>query len=215
MISTKEIIFGDKKILLNNQRSLFFQDEQALVLSDLHLGKSAHFRKNGIPIPDGIAEKDLEKLKSQILHFKAKSVIIVGDLFHAGMNSELDFFKHWLTQFPATIFHLVNGNHDKLSKKKRNDFMLEFHDELKLGEIKLVHEPKNLDEHSISGHIHPGISLKAPNKARVNLPCFLVSENQIILPAFSEFTGLDTQFLKNQNTDYRKYLITKTALMEF
>jgi metallophosphoesterase superfamily enzyme len=57
----------------------------------------------------------------------------------------------------------------------------------------------------ISGHIHPGISLVIPPKRQVRLPCFLVSDHQIILPAFSTFTGLDS---KDLSSLYQSYAIS-------
>jgi len=45
----------------------------------------------------------------------------------------------------------------------------------------------------ISGHIHPGVFIKGRGKQRIKLPCFQVTENQLILPAFSLFTGLNTR----------------------
>ena len=39
------------------------------------------------------------------------------------------------------------------------------------------------------GHIHPGIKLKGIGRQYLNLSCFFQKPNQMILPAFGEFTG--------------------------
>ena len=42
-------------LTFTNARALYWKKENALIISDLHVGKSAHFRKNGIAIPAGIS----------------------------------------------------------------------------------------------------------------------------------------------------------------
>ena len=73
----------------------------------------------------------------------------------------------------------------------------------------------SLQKSQIGGHIHPGVTLMAQNRQKLKFPCFLVSENQIILPAFSQFTGLDTNFEKKQNSTFKKYIITAEKLIEW
>ena len=41
----------NQTFLLSAQRTVFWEEEKTLILSDLHLGKSGHFRKSGIAIP--------------------------------------------------------------------------------------------------------------------------------------------------------------------
>ncbi|MCH8494168.1 MAG: metallophosphoesterase [Balneolales bacterium] len=43
---------------------------------------------------------------------------------------------------------------------------------------------------TISGHIHPGIRMKGYAKQSLMLPCFHLSKNGFLLPAFGTFTGL-------------------------
>ena len=51
MISEISINFAGEQLTLNQYRSIFWDKEKSLILSDLHLGKTAHFRKNGIALP--------------------------------------------------------------------------------------------------------------------------------------------------------------------
>lgn len=55
---------------------------------------------------------------------------------------------------------------------------------------------------TISGHIHPGVSIKLPPNKHLRLPCFWVSAQQIILPAFSKFTGLDSRKMSEEYDCY-------------
>jgi metallophosphoesterase superfamily enzyme len=59
-IIEKLISIKKESFILTNQRALFWKETSALILSDLHLGKTAHFRKNGIPLPANIILEDLK-----------------------------------------------------------------------------------------------------------------------------------------------------------
>ncbi len=67
--------------LLSAHRTVFWEEEKTLILSDLHLGKSGHFRKSGIAIPQNIMKEDLQRLLSEVQFYQPKKIIIVGDLF--------------------------------------------------------------------------------------------------------------------------------------
>ena len=211
-IITKEIIFSGEKLLLSNHRVIFWDAQKTIILSDLHIGKAAHFRKSGIAISSEILVDDLKNLELLIYHFQAEKVIIVGDLFHAGYNSDLDLFKKWRAQF-SQEFILIKGNHDRLKcEHYENLGIICEENHLQISNITFIHEPKNPEENTfyISGHIHPGFVLKGKTE-RLRLPCFAVSELQIILPAFSKFTGLDTKTLKG---DFRKIVFTEGTIFE-
>ena len=79
----------------SRQRAAFWQKEKALILSDLHIGKTAHFRKNGIALANHIMKSDLERLSALIEYFQPEKFIVVGDLLHAGDNSDVDEFCTW------------------------------------------------------------------------------------------------------------------------
>src|SRR6476469_9838498 len=104
----------DQTFWLSAQRCAFWEEQKALILSDLHFGKTGHFRKAGIPVPQTIFKEDLQRLITLINFFKPKQIIAVGDLFHSAANLELDLFKRWRADFPHLQFHLVKGNHDIL-----------------------------------------------------------------------------------------------------
>lgn len=114
-IVTKDIRFGDEVLTLTNQRVLFWKKQEALVLSDIHIGKTAHFQQHGIAIPDTVLLKDLERLQVLIQYFSPKKLIVVGDLFHADYNQNFDVFVQWLQQFDGLEKILIRGNHDRFS----------------------------------------------------------------------------------------------------
>jgi len=188
------VCFAGNVLLLNNQRSMYWQAQNALIFSDLHSGKSAHFRKHGMAIPSYLHYSDLERLQFLIQHYQPKQIIILGDLVHAASNKEVIDLKRITSTFSTIDFHLIKGNHDRISEKFIKDLgIASVAEKLIIDTIQFVHEPSsNNNLPTISGHIHPGIQIPLLKNSRKKLPCFVVQPYQIILPAFSKLTGLDT-----------------------
>jgi len=196
IIAEKEIECFGAIFTLTNQRVIYWEQEKALILSDLHIGKSATFRKSGIPISKGVLEKDLERLETLINHFKAETLIVVGDLFHAEFNQDIQFFIDWFCQKENLKIELILGNHDRLSAEIYEKLCLTVYQfEMIKNKIHFVHDNIKISEDKfiISGHTHPGVLLKGKARQKIKLPCFQVTKNQLILPAFSNFTGLNTR----------------------
>ena len=188
------ICFDGNDLLLNNQRSIYWQAQNALIFSDLHSGKSAHFRKHGMAIPSYLHYSDLERLQFLIQHYQPKQIIIVGDLIHATSNKEVTDLKRITSTFSTIDFHLIKGNHDRISEKLIKDLgIASVTENLVIDGIQFVHEQSSHNTlPTISGHTHPGIQVPLLKNSRKKLPCFVVQSSQIILPAFSKLTGLDT-----------------------
>ncbi len=194
-LQTLEKTIQNQTLVFTNQRALFWQEQKAVIISDLHIGKTAYFRKNGIPIPSDILEKDLQRLSILIESFSAEQLLIVGDFLHAGKNKDFELFEEWRSNNSGLKIILIKGNHDihKADFLKHLDITI-VDNSLKLEPFTFIHEPLDSEnEFSISGHLHPGVTVKLERRKTVRLPCFRVSENQLIVPAFSEFTGLDTK----------------------
>ena len=210
IIAEKSITIQNQNFILTNQRGLFWKEESALVISDLHLGKSAHFRKNGIALPSNIMEEDLKRLGLLIRHFNAKKLFIVGDFIHAGKNSEMLLFLEFKNHFPDLEISLIKGNHDRVSEEYLESLGIsEIVDIWEKSGILLSHDyVKTTHFFQINGHIHPGIRLRTPTKF-VKFPCYIVNENQLILPAFSLLTGLDT---KNHPKNSHYYISTESEI---
>ena len=180
--------------LLSAHRTVFWEEEKTLILSDLHLGKSGHFRKSGIAIPQNILKEDMYRLLAEVQFYQPKQLIIVGDLFHSGMNKEHDLFLRWRKDISNTIIHLVKGNHDILKKEWYADAGIVLHNKnFSSGNFTFTHDIQECEtgphHYCFSGHIHPGIHLSGAGKQSVNLPCFYFTDDYAVLPAFGKFTG--------------------------
>lgn len=199
-----EIQLEGQKFILTNQRVMFWVSKKILILSDLHIGKTGHFRKHGIPISDQVLYNDLIRLEAVINKFKPDQILIVGDLFHASKNANFKEFKNWLGFYGHIKWILIKGNHDIHSDGFYQAFGLETHKEYILNKIKFIHEPaiNSQDFLHISGHVHPGIKLRLKGKQYIKLPCYQQFENQFILPAFSLFTGLYNKSPAEETTYY-------------
>ena len=210
-LAKQDIKFGGQTLALTNQRVVFWEREKALILSDLHIGKTAHFRKNGIAVPKDILQQDLLRLEFLIQHFSPKKIIVVGDLLHAGDNSDVDEFCEWRNQFSHIEFHLVEGNHDRISAALGKKLCLtKCEKSLTINQLTFVHDFNEASENfQVTGHIHPGAVLYGAVK-NIKLPCFTITEKQLLLPAFSLFTGLD---IKNTPPG-RRFVFTDKEIYE-
>lgn len=196
-ILTTHILCNGENLILSNQRAVFWKREKMLILSDTHIGKTAHFRKNGIPISVEVLKQDLTRLDALIQYFKPEQLMVVGDLFHAEFNKDVVFFKQWMAQYASLQLLLVKGNHDASYFELYEGLPIcIYHNIMNLKPFTFIHHitSNSLDENAfyISGHTHPGVFLKGLGKQRIKLPCFQVSKQQLVLPAFSAFTGLNT-----------------------
>ncbi len=170
---------------------MYWSKECALVLSDIHLGKATHFRKNGIPIPAEAGKFDLMQLEYLIKLYQPKKVFVVGDLFHSHLNVEWDWFKDFIKQHASINFVLLRGNHDILPAFQLKLPNLETSHKYVNHGICLIHEPRGDEtEYAICGHIHPGFTLRGKAKQVLRLPCFVIGSTRTILPAFGGLTGL-------------------------
>lgn len=186
---TLTIIIRQQAFLLHASGAIFWKDKNMLLISDVHLGKVAHFRKNGIAIPSETILENFTRLTEVVDFFKPQTLVFLGDLFHSKINNEWDLFRSWTKSILAQIV-LIEGNHDIIAKSNYTELGIEIFQEWLLSGFLLTHHPEEKEGvFNFCGHLHPGIKLKGIGRQSLKLPCFFQSENQIILPAFGEFTG--------------------------
>lgn len=188
------------KVLLQGQtchllasRAVFWEEQQMLILADVHLGKSTAFRKFGIPIPEGSSGEDLANLMQLIKQYKPHKCVIVGDLIHAKSSLSADviqMFSEFLNAAGCEV-HLILGNHDRaLAASLPEEWPLHLHKEaLRIEPFYFSHFPIPSKEGFVwAGHLHPKIEVKN-RRDRLVFRCFQIFPNLAILPAFGEFVG--------------------------
>ena len=192
------IHIGEEKLHLNAGAALYWESKKILVVADLHLGKTAHFRKHGIPVPITLLHDDLERLTSIIGQYQPETLLVCGDMFHQDFNNDIDLFMNWRNGFDALEIILIKGNHDKFSVSLCNSLGIEvMQPHLDILPFRFVHKPPipnaiGTDKNfiTISGHLHPGVRLRGKARQWLRLPCFTLTSSALVLPAFSMFTGL-------------------------
>lgn len=193
----------EQQLWLSTDRSIFWEEEKALIVSDLHFGKTGHFRKSGVAVPQTVYKDDLQRLLVQIQYFQPRQLLIVGDLFHSHANKELELFKRWRENFPDLSIRLIKGNHDILRDNWYEEAGIEvINENLLINNFHFIHDitlaasyenggrSQTALNYSFSGHIHPGIRINGIGKQSLCFPCFYFGETYAVLPAFSRFTGL-------------------------
>jgi len=185
----KSININSQTFILHPHGCIFWKERSMLLISDVHLGKIGHFRKFGAAVPQKAVHKNFMLLDEVLAHFQPFQVCFLGDLFHSAMNKEWLLFENWVRKSPTELI-LVAGNHDIISPLKFEALDIQLVQELILDDFLLTHHPEEKDGlFNFCGHIHPAVRLQGYGRQRLKLPCFFKKQQQLILPAFGEFTG--------------------------
>lgn len=189
-------------------------DEETLVVADLHVGYARAARRRGGWLP-GDAESPAvlaARLRAACARVGASRLVIAGDLRHstrdvdAGERAEVAELLARLgdggtdvlrTQLAVTSrapdgtnasappigrVDVIGGNHD------RGDGLAT---RLAVGSVDVVHEPPDAPpaRWTVCGHLHPTTTLRDETGAALRVPCALVGERVLVLPAFTEWAG--------------------------
>ncbi len=186
---------------LRPERVLHWPRERTLFLADLHLGKAALFRDRGLVVPDGAEAEDLARLRRVVRVTGSQRVVVLGDLVHGagGWTPEVvEAFAALGTGQRGTPAQgeverlrvwLVPGNHDRPDGPPPHELGIEQVEEgVRLGPFRLRHADDETGDGVICGHEHPVVVLRGRGD-RLRMPCFVVDERRLLLPAFGSFTG--------------------------
>lgn len=190
------------------ERAVYWKKMSAIIVSDLHFGKAAHFRKAGIAISDEVFINDMINLDKIIHQFNANKLLVVGDMFHSDINSEVSFFSLWQKHIKPIEVILVKGNHDIMNDEVYNKLSFQiYNNQYENENFVFIHEPPAsnfLDENKFYffGHLHPKVTLKGNGQQQLTLPCFYFTVNTCTLPAFSKFTGGSSVKPRNSDSIY-------------
>ena len=184
--------FGSLDFIARADRTLWHQSSQTLLLSDLHLGKGAHFRQAGIPVPEASETSDLDRLIKAITDTQVSTVWILGDLFHQPQSitdAQMNRCCNTLQAF-KTDYKVILGNHDQRAESFASTLGFSIEPEpTRWKGIELAHHPDNASTFRIAGHIHPQVEFKAATD-RLICPCFVIKDQRLLLlPAFTGFSG--------------------------
>jgi DNA ligase-associated metallophosphoesterase len=212
----RHVVVGEELFLLP-EKAIFWPGRRILLIADLHLGKSTHFRKRGVNVPLQVLHEDLSRLTRLIQSFDPERVIFLGDLFHSHKNSEWEVFGEWTLSYPLK-WELIKGNHDLLSFDAYDTYNIRVQEAgLILPPFTLTHFPPlqetdfTSELYYLSGHIHPAVQLSGAAYQSLRLPCFIFGKKNGILPAFGRFTG--TEIITPRKPD-RIFVIAKDHVLD-
>jgi len=194
MTSSVVEIAGERLLLLP-EKAVYWPAQQMLIIADIHFGKAASFRAQGIPVPRGTTTENLLGLDALVERHRARHVVFLGDFLHARAahaSSTQQAMLAWRQSRPGLRLTLVRGNHDKHAGDPAAILDIELVDEPHMvGPFAFCHHP-DLDlgggGYALAGHVHPAWVL-ATRFDSLRLPCFVVGSERMILPSFGSFTG--------------------------
>jgi len=175
-------------------KAIWWPQQQALLIADIHFGKAAAYRAMGQPVPQGTTAANLQRLDALLQRFDCRQLIFLGDFLHAPGSrtpATLAALAEWRERHATLAMTLVRGNHDKRAGDPPEDLRIAVVEEpLLLGPFALQHEPRaHASHHVLAGHLHPAFPLRGRGRQRLRLPCFVLGNEVSLLPAFGSFTG--------------------------
>jgi DNA ligase-associated metallophosphoesterase len=187
-------VLAGQPVELLPEKALWWPAERRLFVADLHLGKAATFRALGQPVPGGTTQENLARLDGLIERHRPRELIFLGDFLHAAQArtpSLLATVADWRERHAALDCTLVRGNHDHRAGDPPASLRIRWVDEPWLcGPFAACHHPQRHPTHFVlAGHLHPARRLFGPGRDSLRMPCFVHEGEQLILPAFGEFTG--------------------------
>lgn len=191
MAEAIDLVLAGEPVRLLADRALYWPARRRLLVADVHLGKDDAFRAAGIALPTGGTRQDLERLSALIDHSGADSLWVLGDLLHgprvdAGWREDWSRFRD---RHAGLDMLLVEGNHDRAAARAGLDVQ-RCSERVDDGPFSFAHAPGHppqpSDRFVVCGHVHPVVNVPG---FRGRFPAFALMERQLVLPAFSLFTG--------------------------
>lgn len=178
-------------MILTSDRAVYRPSTQRLYVADVHFGKAAVFRRRGVPVPAGTTHDNLARLDRLIARHAVREIVFLGDFAHARVPGLFERLRAWRFRHRALRMHVVAGNHDRHAGTPPPDLDIETSaDALSDPPFVLRHIPApDAAPFGLAGHVHPCFVLRGRGRDTMRLPCFWMTANDLVLPAFGAFTG--------------------------
>ena len=199
--------------------ALFWPNQQALLVADMHLEKASWFARLGQFLPPYDSHATLTALAVEAERTGAERLYCLGDSFHDQFGCD---------RLPANARELLRsltskldwtwivGNHDPGFADHCGGKIA---DEVEMGGIVFRHEAvRDEPRPEISGHFHPKLRVHLRGR-QVSRRCFVTSAMKIIMPAFGSLTGgLDAhhpEILRSVGTNAAALVPVSDRLLRF
>ena len=212
-----DISFAGRRFCALPSRALFWPERRALLVADLHLEKASWFAERGQMLPPFDSIATLTRLLALAQSSDAEEIWALGDSFHDAIGPERlpDAALALLDQLAERRRIIwIAGNHDAAARLPG-----ERCDEQRFDGLVLRHESVPGESAAeISGHFHPKLRVSTAGR-NLSRPCFVMSAQRLILPAFGSLTGgLDAHappILAVVGDDAEAMVAGETRLMRF
>ena len=187
MARVSKVVIADVIFLADLSGALFWEEQNLLVVSDLHLEKGSSFAARGVLLPPYDTAATLSRLAAVIARHDPRMVIALGDSFHdlnahrrlcdadRGVILALQAERDWIW---------ISGNHDPMLPCDLGGVVAS---EVAIGQIMFRHEPTGAFG-EIAGHLHP--KARVPTRGRtMERRCFACDGERAVMPAFGAYTG--------------------------
>lgn len=187
-------------IWLDARRAIWFADSRILAVADPHLGYAWVQRARGNLFPL-TPDSTVMRLSALCQHYRPERIVLAGDIVHsaASIPALVEELRHLVSAIRETKAELllVLGNHDCSLEAllSQHGIKARVKDKFACGPHIFIHgdgEPPVIEDKRgliIMGHEHPAIRIGDGVASAVKYPCFLVSDDLIVLPAFSEWAA--------------------------
>ena len=184
------IMFGGRRLDLLSEGAIWFPDDAALIIADIHLEKGSFFASRGQMLPPydtALAVRAVQRLAAE---FQPELIVSLGDSFHDGLAvsrlHETD--RDALNRLTASCDWVwIEGNHDPappygLGGRAAEQFWMR--------DIVLRHLPStHSDAPEICGHLHPVARISGRGGRSTRTRCFIADASRIVMPSMGALTG--------------------------
>lgn len=188
-MNTTEITLNSARLLALPSGALWYEAEQLLCVSDLHLGKSERIaRRAGQLVPPYDSRETLNRLSQDIAQWQPRTVVSLGDNFddHLSIAGLGAFEMTQLNTMKAGRQWIwITGNHDPGPVDVGGTWL----DETRIGSLTFRHiASPEAPKGEVSGHFHPKHRFTGP-RGSVTRKAFIYDATRLILPAYGAYTG--------------------------
>ena len=185
-----QIEFAGLALTLDHSGAAYASAQGTLIVADLHLEKGSRAASKGRLLPALDSRDTLLRLKRAVEAYRPERVVCLGDSFDDNLASErmADADKDGLASLCASVgeWLWLSGNHDPEAPIFCGGGTA---NQIEIGGAILCHEPAAARASpQIVGHLHPKASVPAGG-CHFSGPCFCVSEDLLIMPAFGAYAG--------------------------
>ncbi len=221
-------------LFLTSDYCVWYEKENVVLLSDLHLGYESVLREDGISLPTFQKENILNRLANIKNRYDPDSFIVLGDFKHDFGKADSQVFNELLDVIDYLMedssLVMIKGNHDNFLENYTNLKGVPLNEEMMvLEDLTLTHGHRNVSGEGllIMGHEHPAIEIKDEVGSTLKYSCFLHHPEHkiLVLPAIDPLSeGRDviaskSFFSKNldhlNSDDFHVYAISEYGLLDF